>query len=634
MKYSDDAVAILAGVGGADNVADVFHCITRLRFTLKDPSLADTAAVRAVPSVMGVNQASGQYQVIIGNDVPRVHAAVVAAAPQLGGTQPGAGASVGAGGTAPAKAWHEVFFDFISGVFAPALPAIAGAGLLKGLLALLVFVGWVSSTTQTYTQLSALADSVFYLLPVVLAVTAARKLEANVYVAMAIAGALVYPGFVTLLAEGTPVRFLGLPVTAVTYSYTVIPVLLAVPFMALVEKGWQRVVPDVLKLMVVPLLTMLVVFPVTVVVLGPLGTVLGEVVSGGLNWLLANGGFAAGALIGALLPLIIMTGMHYALVPFILTNLADLGHDTFLPLTYVQTFATAGALLGVAVRAKDKPLKALALSTGFTGFMGVTEPGLYGIAIPLRRPFVAVMIGGAAGGAISLGTGAKAYVLAGNGGIPGLPALVGDTFVWSVVSVVVATVVAFVASVVLGVEAKGTAAGTAADTSAGTSAQTPAGTVIGAPVDGAAVDLAQVDDRTFSQGLMGPGTAVVPTSGEVVAPVAGTVVTVFPTGHALGLRTADGIDLLIHIGIDTVALKGAGFEAHVAPGDTVAAGDRLVTVDLAAVGATHDTTVIMVVTDGAAEGGVTADVRGPVTAGAPVMTARAARAATTAGVVA
>ncbi|WNM24405.1 beta-glucoside-specific PTS transporter subunit IIABC [Demequina capsici] len=619
MKYSDDAVAILEGVGGADNVADVFHCITRLRFTLKDESKADTAAVRAVPAVMGVNKASGQYQVIIGNDVPQVFEALVAEAPQLAGSQSTAKAA-----DAPRKKWHESFFDFISGVFAPILPAIAGAGLLKGLLALLVFLNWIDATTQTYTLLSSLADSVFYLLPVVLAVTAARKLEANPYVAMGIAGALIYPGFTALLGGEDAVRFLGMPVTAVTYSYSVIPVLLAIPLMAVVERGWKRVIPDTLKLMFVPLLTMLVVFPITILLLGPLGTFVGNGVSGGINWLMENGGFLGGAIIGGLLPLIIMTGMHYALVPFILTNLANLGYDKFLPLTYVQTFATAGAVAGVAVRAKSKGLKALAASTSFTGFMGVTEPALYGIAIPLRRPLIATMIGGAAGGAISLGFGAKAFVLAGNGGIPGIPALIGDTFVWAIIAIVVAAVVAFVASVMLGFDES--ALDRAAGISTGDEASSQAGTVIGSPVDGVAVELASVDDRTFSQGVMGPGIAVVPANGEVVSPVAGTVVTVFPTGHALGLRTADGIDLLIHIGIDTVALGGKGFTAHVAQGDTVKAGDSLVSVDLDAVGATHDTTVIMVVTDGAADDGVVADTRGDVKAGAPLMTAQAAAA--------
>jgi PTS system beta-glucosides-specific IIC component len=590
MKYSSDAAAILEGVGGADNVESVYHCITRLRFSLRDSSKADEAALVALPMVVGVNDTGAQYQVVVGDRVPDVFAALVAEQPRLAGDAVTGGAPSGAKkGKLPQR-----FFDFIAGVFAPLLPAVAGTGLLKGLLTLLAFLGWVDSTSQTYVILAAIGDAAFYFLPVLVAMTAARKLEANPYVAVAIAGTLVYPGLITLLGAGKPVEFAGLPVTAVTYSYTVIPVLLAVYLMSWVERGLNRIIPRAIKLMVVPLITMVIVTPITLLLLGPLGSFVGHGISGGINWGLDNGGPVAGAIIGGLLPLIIMTGMHYALVPFIISNLATLGYDKFLPLTYVQTFATSGAALGVGIRAKSKTITTLALSTTFTGLMGVTEPALYGLLLPLRRPFIAAMIGSAVGGAVSLGFGVKAYVLAGNGGIPGLPGLIGPTFVWAIVGLALAFVVSLVVSLVLGFDESVLAA--AAPVAA--AANPAAAGIVAAPVSGRTIPLEQLPDKVFAQKIMGDGIAIVPTDGELVSPVDGTVVALFGTNHAVGLRTDDGLELLLHIGIDTVALGGRGFTARIAQGDRVSVGTPLISFDLPTIAATHDTSVIVVITGG------------------------------------
>lgn len=608
MKYDKDAADIIRGVGGEDNIASVFHCVTRLRFTLRDDSLADASALAAVPTVMGTNRQSGQYQVIIGDKVPDVFRAVVGAAPRLGGE----GAS--AVKKHRSKNPFAGFFDFIGSVFAPILPAIAGAGLLKGLLALLSFVGWIDLESPTALVLSAIGDAAFYFLPVLVAMTAARKLDTNPYVAVAFAGVLVYPQLVEALGSGEAVDFLGVPVTATTYSYAVIPVLLGVYLMSWVERGLNRIIPRSIRLMVVPLITLIVVAPVTLIALGPLGTFVGNGVSGGITWALANGGPIAGAVIGALLPLIIMTGVHYALVPFILTNLAQTGVDKFLPLTYVQGLATAGAAFGVALRAKSKQLRSLAFSTAFTGVMGVTEPALYGLVVPLKRPLIATMIGGAAGGAISLGFGVDAYVLAGNSGVPGLPGLIGDTFAWAIVAIVVAFIVSAVATLLLGFDESAYVdrAPTASDEAAERGS-----VVVASPATGEAVALDTVPDQVFASGVMGDGCAVRPLSGEIVAPLSGTVEALFPTHHAFGIRTDDGLEVLVHVGVDTVALDGEGFAAHVAQGDRVAAGDRILTVDVERVSETHDTSVIVVVTEN--PGGEISPARsGAITAGAPL----------------
>lgn len=615
MSYEKDARAIIDGVGGSENIVSAYHCITRLRFTLRDNAKANAAALTAVGSVVGVNDTGGQYQVIIGDKVPDVFAAVAKIEPRL---------SSESVVDAPRQKVSQRFFDFIGGVFAPLLPAIAGAGLLKGILALLSFAGWIDPTSGTYLVLSAIGDAVFFLLPVLVAMTAARKLGANQFVAVAVSGVLIYPALVTALASGEAVVFLGLPVTPTTYAYTVIPSLLAVVLMAWVERGLNRIIPRVIRMMVVPLLTLVVVVPITLLLLGPLGSFVGNGISGGITWALENGGPLAGIVIGALLPLIIMTGMHYALVPFILTNLAQTGVDKFLPLTYVQTFATAGAALGVAIRAKSKTLRSLAFSTSFTGLMGVTEPALYGLVVPLRRPLIATMIGSAAGGAISLGFGVNAYVLAGNGGIPGLPGLVGVTFGWAIVGIAVAFVIATALTLVLGFDESAYAAAAGAPSAIAvpeaTRSNRSVAVEIVSPVTGDVVALSSVPDRVFAEGVMGEGVAVRPTDTRIVAPLSGIVVALFPTHHAFGIRADDGVEVLVHVGIDTVALEGRGFTAHLEQGARVSAGDHVLSVDFDEVGRTKDTSVITVITE---DGG--REIRGIRTgvhmdAGSPVFT--------------
>ncbi|WP_423919748.1 beta-glucoside-specific PTS transporter subunit IIABC [Frigoribacterium sp. 2-23] len=622
MKYEKDAAAIIAAVGGDENIASLYHCVTRLRFGLKDTTKVSPEQLKAVPAVVGVNDAGSQYQVIIGNDVPDVHRAIVTALPRLATAEPD---PAGAGSSEPttaegnlAKRTFARFLDFISGTFAPILPAIAGAGLLKGVLALVNSFGWVDPTSQTYLIFSAIADAVFFFLPVIVAISAARKLGANPYVAGSLGAILVYPALTALLAAGDPVSVLGVPVTAATYSYSVIPALLGVYLLSWVERGLTRVIPSFLKLTVVPMLTLVIVAPITLTLLGPLGTFVGSGIAGGINWALDNGGAPAGFVIGALLPLIIMTGMHYTLVPFILQNLASLGYDKFLPLTYVQTFATAGAVFGLFLRAKNKQIKALSLSTTFTALMGVTEPALYGLALPLRRPLIATMAGAGVGGAVSLGFGVKAYVLAGNGGLPGLPGLVGETFAWALVGIVLSFVVSAVVSFFLKVDesilapaaaaapatSTGTASAAGADvtpvapaTLATAPASPAADEIISSPLTGDLLPLDDVPDTTFSQRLVGDGAAIRPTVGIVDSPVDGEVVTVFPTGHAVGLRSDTGVEVLIHVGLDTVTLKGDGFTSRVHAGDRVRIGDRLIDFDLEKIARTHDLVSVVVVTN-------------------------------------
>ncbi|MCG7381032.1 beta-glucoside-specific PTS transporter subunit IIABC [Paenibacillus sp. ACRRY] len=613
MNHQETAQEIIKAVGGTNNINSVYHCITRLRFELKDNDKVDNGTIKKLDKVMGTNISGDQFQVIIGNDVPKVFDAMVKEHPALQ--------------QSPEKKETKSdnkknvilkIFETIAGVFAPMLPAITAAGMLKGLLALFVSLGWMSAGTDTYRILSAIGDGVFHYLPLLIAVSAARKFGSNPFVAIALGTALMYPDMSTLLSSGESVAFIGIPVTAVSYASSVIPILLAVWLMSYVEKWVDRVIPAALKLLLVPLITLLVMVPVTLIAIGPLGTFVGNGLSGGINWLLNEGGLIAGIVLGGAMALIIMTGMHYALVPIILSNIATLGFDKFLPLTYISNMGQAGATLGVFFRAKDKKLKTVALSTSFTALMGVTEPAMYGVNMKYKKPFAAAMIGSAVGGGFALAFGAKAYVLAGNGGLPGLPSLIGQTFWYSLIGMILAFVVGAIMSTVFGIkEEEGDAEALAQFSPGATStpaaapsneaaavnvddmgAPTPTSDATAvAPMTGKAIPLKEVNDPTFGDELMGKGVAFVPSVGELVSPVTGMVMNVFKTKHAIVVRSDNGMELLIHVGINTVKLRGQYFESHVAAGTRVQAGDKLLSFELDQIAKEYDITTAMVVTN-------------------------------------
>ncbi|MCQ4086637.1 beta-glucoside-specific PTS transporter subunit IIABC [Saccharibacillus sp. JS10] len=619
MNNQETAQKIIESVGGIENVNSVYHCITRLRFSLKDNDKANAAELKKLDKVMGINIAGDQYQVIIGNDVPKVYGAIVDQHPAL---KADTTASTQSSTQKKTKNPISRLFDFIAGVFAPILPAIAGAGLLKGFVALFVAWNWMSVDTDVYRIISAIGDGVFYFLPILIAVSASRKFGANPYVGIAVVAALLYPDMGALLSSGNPVSFLGLPVTAVSYSSTVIPILLAIWLMAYVEKWVDKIMPSSVKLLFVPLITLVVVVPITLIAIGPLGTVIGNGLSGGINWLLASGGVVGGAILGGAMALIVMTGMHYAIVPVILSNLATVGFDKFLPLTYISNMGQAGATFGVFFRAKDKKLKSVALSTSFTALMGVTEPAMYGVNMTYKKPFIAGMIGSAAGGAFGMGFGVNAYVLAGNGGLPGLPAMIGPTFGYAIASMAIAFVVATIVSFVLGIKEEiavpdvanlgnTKSEPTSSTTSESTTATSPSSVTIVeepakipatnetilSPMNGRSIPLTEVPDPTFGDELMGKGIAFVPSEGLVASPVNGTIMNLFKTKHAIVIHSDSGAEILIHVGINTVKLRGQHFEALVESGARVRAGDPILKFDLERIAEEYDTTTAMVVTN-------------------------------------
>ncbi|MFE4109103.1 beta-glucoside-specific PTS transporter subunit IIABC [Kosakonia sp. YIM B13611] len=582
MNYQDTAQQIINKIGGKGNILSLFHCITRLRFLLKDNDKADRAALEALDGVIGVNISGDQYQLIIGNDVAPLCDALLAKLPGVSATS----------AAQPGKRRNpvSVVLEGLSSIFSPIIPAIAGAGILKGVLALMVAMHWLETSNQTYQILLAISDGVFYFMPLALAFSAASKFSANPYVAVALAAALFHPAIQTLFKSGAPVNFMSLPVPTVNYASTVIPILLAVWLLSRVEKLIDRVMPGVLKTMFVPLLSLVIVTPITLIAIGPLGIFAGNELSSGIIWLVENAGVVAGVVVGGTLSMIIITGMHYVLVPIMINNISTMGFDPFKILFYVANLGQAGAAFGVFLRARDKKLKSLALTTSFSAAMGITEPAMYGINIRYKRPFAAALIGGACGGGFAMAMGVKTYAFA-LSGLPGLPALVGPTFMWALVSIAISFVCAAVVTVVLGFE-ETVVAGVSPMPVERSEEK------LFAPVSGELKPLNTLSDPVFADEIFGKGIAIYPTSGELRSPVNGKVESLFETHHALALQSDTGAEILIHIGIDTVKLGGKHFTSHIAAGQNVEVGDLLVSFDLAALQAAGiDPSVIVVVTN-------------------------------------
>lgn len=456
MDYQQLAGIILDKVGGKDNVDKVLHCATRLRFVLKDVDQADTETIKKTAGVLSVINAGGQYQVVIGPDVPQVYQAIVS----LGGFETAAAAAAAEDDAKESKKDQNKVsrvLEYIASMFQPIIPAITGAGLLKALMALGSVLGVLDSSTQTYTILNAMADSAFYFLPILLGSSAAKAFKCNQYVAMALGGILVYPNFVSLISTaksaGEAVSFLGLPVTLASYSSSVVPILLGVWFMSIVEHFVQKISPKAVKFFTVPLASLVVAGAVTILALGPIGTWVGNLIAAFFTWLNSVAGWAVPTLVGIFNPLLVMTGTHYGLIPIGVNNLATAGFDTVVgPGMLTSNVAQGAAGLAVAIRTKNKNTKQLAASAGLTGVLGITEPVLYGVNLKFIYPLISAMVGGGVGGLYLGITGVGRYA-SGSPGLLVLPGYIGgegmSNFVNACIGTVIAMAVSFVVCLVL-----------------------------------------------------------------------------------------------------------------------------------------------------------------------------------------
>lgn len=561
---------------GKDNIISFTHCATRLRLTLKDESCVDDEKVKNIDGVLGIAKNGVQYQIIIGNQVPKVYAALEAIAGQGSATTDT---------PKEKKKSIEVIFDFVSSVFTPVLPAIIGAGLIKSVLALAVLLGAGTEST-TYYFINLIGDAPLYFLPIMLAFTAAKKLGCNQFLAVSIAGAMIHPQYTALIKDAYSLHyssFLGMPVTLATYSSSVIPVLLMAIALKYFDQLFEKIIPDALKFFFKPLLTLLVVAPVTFIVLGPIGFMVGVGISTGLNVLNTYAGWLVPTIIGLIFPLMVTAGMHYGLVPFMMQSIAAQGYETIAgPGNLTSNIAQGAASLAVAIKTKNKNLKQTAFTTGTTALLGVTEPALFGVTLKYKKVLACVMAGGGIGGFYAGITGVKCFSFC-SPGLLSLVAFIGPNGWGNLINACISLSISFVATFVL-VYLFGYSE--------------PGQETIKSPVEGTIIPLKDVNDPTFAQEMLGKGFAVIPENNIVKAPVSGEIVTLFPTKHAVGIKGNDGVEVLIHIGIDTVKLNGQYFETSLKMGDKVKQGDPLVTVDFDSVKKEgYDTATIVVITN-------------------------------------
>lgn len=594
--YTELAKDIVAHVGGKENITKLVHCVTRLRFSLKDESKADTEYLMKRDGVVTVVKAGGQYQVVIGNHVPDVYEAVLKVAGINGEGSVDADDDVVEGNL------FDRFIALVSGLFQPMLGTLSAAGMIKGVVAIMAALG-VKSTDGAYVILNAAGDGLFQFLPLILAITAAKRFKMNPFTALAIGFALVYPNIAAsfkaeqplyTLFAGSPIEspvfstFFGIPIIFPTSTYlsTVLPIIAAVWVGAKVEKSFKKIIPDVVKVFIVPFFTLLVTVPLAFLVIGPVMSWASDLVGAVFTGIYDFNPVIYGLVLGAVWQILVMFGLHWGLVPLAILELQK-GPGVILVASIAICFAQAGALINIMMRTKEDKVRQLSIPAFISALFGVTEPAIYGITLPMRTPFIMTCISGALTGAYLSFFDVKMQVMGGMG-LFAIPSFIEAGNSMTLIHFLIAIVANFVLGFGLtqlvkipnlfgdsGVEAK--AEGTKENQSAG-QAQ-----VIASPLTGEVLPLSETPDTVFASGAMGQGAAIRPSVGEVVAPADGTIRLLFPTNHAIGLATDDGAELLIHVGMDTVELDGKGFTAHVVQGSKVKKGQLLLSFDMEAI---------------------------------------------------
>ncbi|MDR2600884.1 MAG: beta-glucoside-specific PTS transporter subunit IIABC [Spirochaetaceae bacterium] len=581
--YKKLALSILENVGGKKNVSFVTHCATRLRFNLKDEKKADASALKSAQGVIGVVAQGGQYQVVIGAEVSNVYRELTALGDFSG---EGGATSNGAG----KKSVINAIFDTVSGIFTPFLPALSGAGMIKAVMALLVAFKIISASSQLYAVLNFIADAAFYFMPVLLAYSSAQKFKANPYLAMTLGGVLLHPAFASMVAAarsgGDPLTFIGVPIGLISYGSSVVPIILSVWGMSYVQRFAEKISPKIVKFFTVPLITLLITAPLMLTFIGPLGNFIGVGIAGGVQFLNTRVGWLTPMIIGAFSPLLVMGGMHYALVPIGAMNIASLGFDTLVgPGMLGSNIAQGGAALAVAFKTKNAALKQLASSAGVTALCGITEPAMYGVTLRLKRPLYAVLISGGVSALFAGIFGVRRF-MSGSPGLLTLPAYLGEplaNFVFAVITCVISAILAFTLTLVFGFEdPKDEAAGGGAARKAASEPEVKSG-VIASPLTGYLAPLKNVKDEAFASGALGAGVAVTPESGVLVSPVSGVVDSITDAKHAVNIIADNGAEILMHIGMDTAGLNGKPFTVKVTEGRRVKTGDVLVEFDIQAI---------------------------------------------------
>ena len=595
IDYHKTAMELLKELGGNDNITNVTHCATRLRFILKDESIVNKDKVAKIPGVITTVQAGGQFQVVIGNHVKDAYEHMIKmvtideeAAKGTGNKKVGIVSRI---------------IDVISAIFAPFLYTLAACGILQGILGVLVALNAIDTAGGTYQILNFISWTAFTFLPVLIAVTASKKFGVNTFIALVIACALVCPDYIAMVNAAKPVYFLGMKVQLLSYTSSVIPIILSIWIASYVQKFFDKYLPIVIRNLFTPMFTIAIMVPLTLLAFGPIGNTIGGAIGGIYNTLYNLSPIVAGLVVGGLWEVLVIFGVHWGITPVTVGNYANLGYDTFTGLQASAVFSQAGATFGVFLKTKNKDMKGVSASAAITGLFGITEPAIYGVNLRLKKPMICGCIAGAVGGAI----GGAFHAVSWSYNMPGIATLPAyfkaghlTPFIGLVISIVVAFVLGAVLTYIVGfedeVEDETKEIETSNETT--TEANGEATSEFVAPVTGNVIPVNQVKDEAFASEAMGKGVGIEPENGKVYAPFDGNVDAVFPTGHLVGLSNGNGAEVLIHIGVDTVKLEGKGFTTYVSQGDKVKKGDLLVEFDVELLKKEgYDITVMFITTD-------------------------------------
>ena len=598
--YAEIADTLIAALGGKENITRLFHCMTRLRFYVKDRTKIHEKEILKVSGISGVNWHEDQFQVIAGNEVNEMYKALE----NKGVPTDDAPAAE----SQSSKSVVSKIIDSITGCMTPMIPALTAAGMIKVVLSLLTTFHLVTDTSSTYQVISMIGDVTFYFMPFLIAVNAAKVFRVNQSLALFIAGVYLSPAFVSMVASDAAITLFGLPITKATYSYSVIPVILMVWITHYIELLVDRITPKMVKLILNPTLVILISAPIALIVVGPLGTIIGNGLAVAINFLSAKLGFIIVGILAATFPFIVMTGMHHALTPIGLNAIATGGTDTLIFVSQVcSNIAQSGSSFAVAVKSKDENMKQLASAAGVSALMGITEPALYGVTLKLKRPVVAAAIAAGIGGIVGGLLHVSLYIA--QNCIMAIPAFIGEkgmsNLLYGIIMIVVSFVASFVLTFIFGFEdaepeqeEKKTESKEAEKTQQNNTKPLVEKIELCAPVSGTVKALSDVPDKTFAEKVLGDGAAIVPEEGKVYAPADGTVANIMDSKHGIMFVTDNGAEVLIHIGLDTVNLKGKYFKSYVSDGDKVKKGTLLVEFDLEAIkGEGYNLITPMVVTN-------------------------------------
>ncbi|MGM0216786.1 beta-glucoside-specific PTS transporter subunit IIABC [Enterococcus sp. AZ109] len=620
MTNEELAKKIVEEVGGEENIKNMTHCATRLRFNLKDNNKANLSTLSNMEGVLKAQLQNGQTQIIIGAKVQKIYREIskLVTIDSAESAEP-----------TEKKGKVSAVIETIAGIFSPAIPMIIAGGMIKAVVSLMTTYNLVSAESSELAILTMIGDLVFYFLPFFLALSAAKKFKTNEFIALGLAAGYMYPtilnGALSAAETGIDtIQFFGLPILLVNYKSTVIPIILSVWLLSYVNKLVERIIPDFLKIIFSAMIVLLIMIPAQLIVIGPLGSYLGEYLAVFIRWFYTVGGVFSAFALGGTRSILTMLGMHYAIGPLQIQEIAATGGSFILVSALTANMSQAGAALGVFLRAKDKSVKSLAATSALSAFLGITEPAMFGVNLRYKRPFGFALISSAIGAAfLSLfNTQATAYVPP---SVLTLPVFIADNFIVVLIGgVLISAGLACVLTFLFGLPEEVRTAGVQKEATSSVAMENPlsdAQLFVESPINGEVIPLSEVNDEVFSQSLVGMGNAIIPSEGKIVAPFDGHISVFFDSKHALGLTADNGVELLIHVGIDTVNLEGKYFSSQFKQGDRFKKGDVLLTFDIDKIKANgYEISTPVVVTNIEAYQAVISSERKPVGTGEPLLT--------------